>query len=225
MSHPTSSIDAETLVKQCLLHLNMDMPSDTNFTPASDNFGIKQLYAFVDDAGQEMAARGPWRGLLRVGGIESAPTNDGRHVADYPSDYHALQEDGSMIDLDTRNVVQVWKEAGTWEALKSAALAGDGPGDLEAFLDYDGITFNKPANVRIRYYSTQWVVSTSDVLSDKVSAGNDKFLLPVVCLRYGVLYRWRRAQGQDYADFQSQYEALVDSEFRSSRNLEPEDGG
>lgn len=227
MSVKATNVTAEGLVKQCLLHLNQNLPSDTSYDVMEAKFDVRQLYAFIEDAGQEMAARGPWRSLLRIkGGIESQHDDEtNRFLAPYPDDYHAIQEEGSMIDENFFNPVQVWKEAGAWEAVRASPQGrGDDP-DLMAFLDADGIVFNKDAVVRMRYYTTNWVASDGGGASDQITSGNDRFYLPIVCLRYGALYRWRRSQGQDYADFQSQYEALVDSEFRSSRNLEPEDGG
>ena len=211
-------MNANELIRDVMLHVGMDLEAELAVVDSTD-FGVRQLQAFITDTGQEMAARAPWRKLLRVATSLTTTSVGGRYVVPYPSDYHALQEEGSLVDEDGNVVIKVWKEAGTWEAIRTAQESEDG---LWAFLDFDGVSLTKAGSIRMRYYSRQWV-RNGDATKDRVDMGDDIFDLPTVCLRYGTLYRWRRAQGLDYADVKAQYEALVDSEFRTSRNVESAD--
>ena len=211
-------MNAQELIQDLLLHLGMDLESEL-VTVDSTHFGVRQIQAMITDAGQEMAARAPWRKLLRVKSGLTSSMVEGRNVVPYPSDYHALQEAGSLVDESTVQPIELWKQAGTWEVMRTSAKADS---SMYAFLDHDGVALTKAGTISMRYYSREWV-RAGDATQDRVENDSDEFDLPLVCLRYGAMYRWRRSQGLDYADVKAQYEALLDSEFRSSRNLESSD--
>ena len=193
----------ETVLSDVLLALGIDRPSAQI---SSDDFEMRQIRMFMNDAGKDIAKRAEWERLQAslsvTGGTSSVPL---------PGDFQEMSETGAAYVVDggpIRAVVapEMWAFLGNNPSTQTYYhLRG---GNIEFIPDIPA------AGAVINYVSKNWVEN-----SDQITENGDTLKIPERLLKEGTIWRWKRAKGLPYDDELAEFEAHLLADIKADRGL------
>lgn len=157
----------------------------------------QEAYQFANDVGEELARRVQW-GKLHV---ETTLTGTGAAVVhSLPSSFSRLCDGGSVLASGSL-VRQLTRDE--WSSLTPVV------GTPRYFLlEGQEISFYpflaNAATAKVNYQSKNWVTGSAGYVAD-----TDVALIDEGLLTKGLIVRWRRQKGMDYADYEAEYEQAV----------------
>lgn len=179
--------------------------------------GVQQLLALANREGKELAARegqaGGWPQLRKLHTITS--------VADQES--YAFPADLQyFINTTAWDRTQNWPLRGPvspqeWQVLKSGTIGSIGP--RRRFRIMAGAIYFDPApsadgdTYVFEYYSNGWCESSGGTAQNAWNSDTDVPVLPDDCFILGLIWRFRKAKGLDYADDYKIYDDVVSREL------------
>lgn len=168
------------------------------------DFQMRQFRAVMNAAGEDIAKRFEWSGLISEFTALSGVTE-----ANLPNDYQELTERGAVIisGAHARNVTS----PSLWQLIQA------NPSSVPHFHIYGGKIYFSPAltsNASIRYVSKNW-------LGDKsaITTGSDAPVFPEYLLKRGTVYRWRRQKSLPFDDLMAEFEADLETAIKADRVL------
>ena len=181
---------------------------------------VKQLLALANREGKELSARqGINSGWPELRKLHTITTVADQANYSFPSD---LQYFTNTTAWDR---TQKWPLQGPispqeWQILKSGTIGSVGPRrrfrvyDDEIHFDPTPETSNE--TYIFEYYSDAWCESTGGDPQTTWQSDTDVPVLPDDCFILGIMWRFRRAKGLDYAEEYRTYENLVSRELGRS---------
>lgn len=166
---------------------------------ASTDPTVAQFLAIAQREGDELARFHDWRRLKRLGAFTG---NGSTTTFSLPDDYHRFMtgnpiwmqrfpaqalkrvSDEDMVALKSRSVVPLWP---VWRL-------------FDKYVEF----YPAPANgasITTEYRTQRWIASADDVTRRARWAQDDDIsVMPERLITLGVVWRWRNAQGLDYAE-------------------------
>lgn len=187
---------------------------------ASQDDQVKQLLALANREGKELAAReginGGWPQLRQLHAITTVASQ---------ANYAFPDDLQYFINTTAWDRTQKWPLQGpispqVWQVLKSGTVGSVGP--RTRFRLYGGEIYLDPTpsssgdDLVFEYYSNAWCESSVGTGQTLWASDTDVPVLPDDCFILGLIWRFRRAKGLDYAEEWKAYEALVTRELSRS---------
>lgn len=194
---------AETVLTNVLLEIGLDKP-DAQLT--SNEYDIRQIRAFMNAAGKDIARRVEWSKLYKTVSISGS-------VSEFvlPPDFHEMSEKGAVhlnksSFYPLRSVVapEQWAFLSSRPSSQHYYHLSGGKILFSPALDSDGAILN--------YVSSHWVDGKQEVTQN-----GDMLLIPENLLEKGTVWRWKRQKGLPYDDVLAEFEADLIAEIKADR--------
>lgn len=181
---------------------------------------VQQLLALANREGKELSSRegihGGWPQLRKEHTITTVSSQ-----ADYafPSDLQYF------MNTTAWDRTQKWPLRGPispteWQVLKSGTIGSVGPRTrfriMAGEIYFDPTPASSGDTLVIEYYSDTWCESGAGTAQRLWAADTDVPVLPDDCFILGLMWRFRRAKGLDYAEEFNAYEEEVGKELGRS---------
>ena len=185
----------------------------------SQDATVQQLLALANREGKELAGRegihGGWPALRKE---YTSTFVSGQADYAFPSDLQYF------INTTAWDRAQKWPMRGPvspqeWQVLKSGTIGSIGPRRRfrvmagELYFDPTPSADDAGDTFVLEYYSNAWCQSNAGTAQSEWGADNDVPLLPDDCFILGLIWRFRRAKGLDYAEEYKAYEEEVTTEL------------
>lgn len=195
----------ETVLQNVLVEIGLDIPSAQI---SSSDFQIRQIKAFMNAAGKDIARRVEWAELYEDYGI-----GGGTNAAPLPPDFYQMAETGAVTLSDaTKTPIRNCTSPEQWSFLESRPSA-----QPYYHLAQGQIRFSPaipPMGATMRYVSRNWVVG--DVV---VNQNSDVLRIPESLVEKGTVWRWKRQKGLPYDDLLAEFEADIVAEAKANRGV------
>ncbi|MBT8152751.1 hypothetical protein KMP13_02330 [Epibacterium ulvae] len=196
-------MSAETVLQSVLLEVGLDIPG-AQITSA--DYQVRQVVAFMNDAGEDIARRTEWSRLYIDWEVPG-----GVSAVDLPDDFQEMAEQGAVCLIGVpytpvRSVIAPEQ----WDFLVARPSAQPyyhlrgGQLRFSPELPADG--------ARVRYVSRQWVNGR-----DRIAANADTLKIPERLVQKGAVWRWKRQKGLNYDDASAEFEADLLTEVKADR--------
>lgn len=174
-------------------------PSSVTGTDA-DSIKLSQ---FINEAGREIARRVDWSVLRKTASLSMTGMDAEYTIA---SDFDRLSQGLSVIC--SPYLIRGSLTPDEWAGLTPTK------GDPRYFyLKAGKIAFypypNSGETVKVMYQSNRWVSEEATNGFDRMTKNNQESLLNGDLVASGATWRWRRHIGKDYADYLSEFEAML----------------
>lgn len=197
---------ALTLFTQILPKIGL---SDSSPAVTSGDDQTKLVVGFMNEAGQEISRRTEWSKLFAeqtiAGSVSSAALAAG---------FRKIGKGGSVnLNKSDFTAVRRITSPTDWQFITT-----DPSAQLYYFLDGGSIHFSNTLDsdgAKMRYLSEYWVGGTKAA----IDANGDTFQFPESLIEKGTIWRYRRHLRQDYADYQAEFEADLQTEINAARGL------
>lgn len=171
----------------------------------NDDPGAFTMIELAQQAGDEIARRGDWRGLLASASV----TQSG---APLPADFQRLVPGG--VRRSNNEFIRPVTNGAQWAVVSSVP-------SLQPYYFLSGsVIFISPPvagfDAIIDYVSTRWVVSGS-VRRAAFQSDDDTVAFPERLLTKNMVWRWLRNKGLSYQDQLSEFEADLQQELNADR--------
>ncbi len=172
----------------------------------ADDPAANTMFELTQEAGDEIARRADWRGLL----LTATLAGSGSPVPDYFQRFTpggGLQTVGGVFIRPVTN-------SGQWRVV--APLASVQP---YYFLQGTVIQVAPAAagvGALVDYLSSAWVIAGAD-RSDRLSADDNTFAFPERLIVKNLIWRWRRYKGLAFDDQLAEFEADLVQEINADR--------
>jgi hypothetical protein len=184
---------------------------------SSQDQQIQQLLALLNREGKDLAARegmsSGWQQLRKEFTITTVANQAGY---DFPTDLQYFINTTGW-DRNRRWPLRGPLSPQEWQYYKSSVVGGVGLQPRFRFMagqiHFDPTPTVSGNTVVIEYYSDTWCQSVSGTAQRLWASDTDVPLLPDDCFVLGVMWRFLKAKGLDYAEEKSSYEALVSREL------------
>lgn len=190
--------------------IKMDRSTDW---AGSDTQTERELVALANAAGTELMRRAEWPQLLKTLTVAAAQSSEAK-----PADFHRLIAGGAIIEGGAATAfMNGATSSDQWTLLKKSAST-----QPYFFINGTNIEFYPDTTANgalISYISKFWVSpSTGD---DKASftANDDTPLFSEDLMQKGIIWRWRRNQGQEYQDQLAEFEADFAAELKAAKGI------
>jgi hypothetical protein len=192
-----------TLLELCKgLAKNVGIAVPTVVYAGTDRTAVEMLQC-ANDTGEELARRVDW-GVLRSSQVL---TGDGTNIGfTLTSPYNRLSVGAAVTYPSTKAIIRQLTvgEASTLSAAIGAPRYYLLEGTSMRFWPYIPNTLTAV----VRYQSDDWC-DNGATNSNAFAADSDTPRIPDRLLLQGMIVRWRRQKGMDYADFEAEYEATI----------------
>ena len=198
---------AHEILAQLRFGIGEDGESDTSLSfdhaTSEDDLFAGQLVAFINRAGEEIAARGAWSSLLKTTEIPA----DSEAIA-RPDDF------GKLASVTTGGgLSRLVTDPALWALLIARPSA-----QACHFVDGAHIRF-APAigedGGQLRYYSNAWVAGGKTGFA----RDEDRPLVPASLIVKGAEWRWKRNKGLPFEDTVAEFEAMLIARLTHDRGL------
>lgn len=190
---------------------SLDTPS--NWITNSKETYVEIRDDFLPEVIDDLLRRVEWGAPI---GKTTAITGDGTEDYDLPSNFYRLKKTDAAV-YETQNVRRFCTpvvDDGTWTHIKEL---GTGAGTRYFRLEgYEGnweiLFYPTPSaseSVTVHYVSDVWMKSSGGTEGNAFTAIDDVLLFPRRLVETGILYRWRRRKGLDYAAFMQEHELIL----------------
>jgi hypothetical protein len=195
-----------TLIQSVATELNINSPSAV---VGNTNKQIIQLLRLANNEGKQLATRYRWQVLKNESTFSSVATeSQGAMTTLAGTDFGWIANDTVWNRTSNRRMYPV--DDVQWQQMKSSGITGP----LEYFRIRGGNfivipTMTASQTVAFEWVSKNWCQSSGGTAQSAWAADTDTGKLDEDIMASGVLWRWKKAKGLDYAeDFQT-YERLV----------------
>lgn len=191
-----------------------------NTATGSTDLQIQQLLAFVNQEGQELAARYDWQALTYPVTFSAVAVEAQGNIEDLIEDnigalsFRKVIND-AMWNLTTRTRITGPLNSVQWN-LATASSTAVGPWSeyrirLNNLYLYPAPSAND--QIRFEFITDDWVISGSgDARKSAFTADDDLCLLNARLVELGTMWRWKSAKGLEYSqDFQNYENAVLDA--------------
>lgn len=161
------------------------------------------------EAGEEISRRCDWRDMLKYYVAVLSPTQ-------LPVDFQRLTPGGS-VRTQAGEFVRPVANSGQWDIVVLVPSA-----QPYYFLINSSMYFSPTAagvNATISYVSVNWIKADDGSEVSDWTSDDDSVLFPQRLLEKGILWRWRRKEGLDYADQLAEFEADLAAEIKANRGV------
>jgi hypothetical protein len=186
------------IIQQAVGEISSDISTPTAITSSSDQT-VVQLFRLTNRVGMDLVREFEWRRLVTE---YTFATVNGTADYDLPSDYDRMVPD---THYDRTND---WKNSGpkssqAWQWL-NAGVTTLGPQFRWRLYQNKIRLYTTPTaayTMAYEYVSNLWVLATGGTVptKSKFSADTDTCIFPDDVMTLGLVYRWYRAKGLDYA--------------------------
>lgn len=194
---------AENVLQDVLLAVGID---DASAQLSSGNYDIRQILAFMNEAGRDISRRAEWSQMFSdwtiTGGVDEVSL---------PSDFHEMAEGGAVrINKSGYHPIRVVVDPVQWQFLSATSSAqpychiSDQKLLFSPTLDDDG--------AKVRYVSTNWVSGAAEITQN-----SDVLLIPERLVAKGAIWRWRRQKGMPFDDQMAEFEADLTADLKADR--------
>ena len=194
---------AETVLNQVLLEVGLDNP---NAQLTSQDYDIRQIKAFMNAAGKDVARRAEWSRLYTTWAVPGRISE-----VSLPTDFQQMAEQGAVrLNKPSFTPVRPVISPEQWALLTvrpSAQYYYHLTGGKLLFapaLDTDGAI--------VRYVSKNWVEGKPEI-----SQNGDVLRIPERLVEKGAVWRWKRQKGIPYDDMLAEFEADLVNEIKADR--------
>ncbi len=194
---------AETVLANVLLEIGLD---NTSAQLTSSDYEIRQIKAFMNAAGKDIARRAEWPRLY----AELVVAGDISEV-DLPDNFQKMAEKGAVrLNKSGFSPVRPIVAPEQWEFLSMRPSAqtfyhlSGGKVLFSPALDSDGAL--------IRYVSQYWAEGKAEITQN-----SDDLLIPERLVEKGTVWRWKRQKGLPYDDILAEFEADLITEIKAAR--------
>ena len=179
----------------------------------SSDLQVQQLLEIAQEEGHELAKRHDWRQMTKAGEFQAV--DDFEQPGSLPGDYDRMAQGATMW-----NSTQRWPIAGPvtpeqWADLQGRPVVPT----VQAFFRIIGTAFwlyPAPAAsdvVTFEYQSKIWCrPAAGGAPQTEWQADTDLGVIDERLMKLGIIWRWKRAKGFDYAEELSTYERNVERE-------------
>lgn len=178
------------------------------------------LLRLAQQEGRELARRHDWQ-ALKVDYTFASTASEQQPA--FPADFDRLLPQGELWDR-TANLRYLGPvDDMTWGRLKGMAIAVGVPGYWRLL---GGRLYLLPAppaghTLALPYMSANWVRPQTGADKDSFTLDTDTALIPERLIALGIVWRFKRAKGLDYADDMATYEREVERAAARDRGLSP----
>lgn len=218
-----------TIAQTAADELGIDRPS--SLVGSSDNTA-RQMLALLNREGSELVQRNAWAATTRE---KVVTVTSGTAVYAVPTDYHTIYDD-TMWDVTNR-----WPLIGPlseeeWETLKRGIIVStprrvwrligktDGTYASAAtpfYVEIMPTPTNSTDQFSYEYRSTGFARQNSDAASTTFDNDNDNPILPERLFILGLIWRFKRAKGLDYAEEFNTYDRAVNVAIGQDKSARP----
>lgn len=189
----------ETVLNNVLLEIGNDR---TSAQITATDYEMRQIKAFMDAAGRDLAARAEWSGLFTAATATGASEN-------LPADFWKMPESGDVRTSGGAEVRAVTSPE-LW------AFLAENP-STEYFYHLRGgqILFSPelPAgNATYTYISNSWCTGGTSITQN-----SNTVVFPERLLELGTIWRWKRQKSLPYDDYISELEADLQTAIAADR--------
>lgn len=195
-----------TIIQRVAQRVNIASPSTAI---GNTNREIIQLLAIANEEGDELFSRGRWQALISESTFASVATeSQGAMTSLAGTDFSWLCAD-TMLNR-TRNLPIMPVDDVDWQHMKSSTVTGP----HEKFRIRGGNLIVIPTmtaghTVAFEWVSKNWCQSSAGAGQSAWVADTDTGKLDERLMTKGVLWRWKKFKGLDYAQDFEEYEAMV----------------
>lgn len=181
------------------------LPQPAQVVGASDT-QVRQLLALANQEGKELARRGPWQVLTAEKTFTATATQE--QSGAIPADFDRMIEGSFWNRTQSRPVVGPL-DPQKWQALQTGLISSV----WDAFRIRGDALIMSPTPVAgdsmaFEYVSKNWCTNAAqDTPAAAWTADDNIGLLDEEVMTLGVIWRWMRAKGFDYAEALRTYEA------------------
>lgn len=175
--------------------------------------GIIQLLALANEEGEDLAARTQWTAMWNEATFTQVAaalqgTIQGGIVSDGDYDYIF---NSTMWNRTTQSPIMGPLTPRDWQTLKAFPVTGPYPQyKIErGKLYFDPAGANATDTIAFHYKSTSWCESSGGTGQSEWLADNDVGRLDESIMRLGLIWRWKKQKGLDYAEDFNTYERRV----------------
>ncbi len=184
------------------------LPRPTSVIGSTDT-QVRQLLALANREGRLLSRRTRWEALMREATITTVATESQGEVATLLPGYRFIQNDTGW-NRSAQEPLGGPLTPQEWQGLKAFTVTGP-------YYDYrirGGELLFIPVppagdDVRIEYLSDYWCQSSGGTDQSKWTADEDVGVLDEEIMQFGVVWRFLRMKGMDYAEEFRDYETMV----------------
>lgn len=195
------------------------LPAPQNIINSLDP-NTRLLLRLAQQEGRELARRHDWQ-ALKVDYTFASTASEQQPA--FPADFDRLLPQGELWDRTANLRYAGPVDDMTWGRLKGAAVNVAVPGYWRLL---GGRLYLLPAppaghTLALPYMSSNWAESNNGTPKDSFTADTDKARIPERLIALGIVWRFKRAKGLDYADDMATYEREVERATARDRGLGP----
>lgn len=184
-----------------------NLPSPTSIINSTDP-NVPLLLRLANQEGRELARRHDWQAIKVAYTVATIATEAQTAL---PSDFDRLLPKPDIWNRSL-GLQYVWANDSEWEAIKALAVTSGSPGWVMLLGNALYITPAPTAGqtLAFRYMSTQWCQSAALVAQTYWQADTDTAKLPEYLIALGIIWRYKKSKGLDYAEDMTTYERALD---------------
>lgn len=196
------------IIQQATIELGLVVP---NAISGSTDATVRQLMGLLNRECRQLAARHEWQSLTREGLFVTVATeSQGALTTIIGSDRLRHIIGDTLWNRTQRRPVLGPKSSRQWQGGKALITAGPFP----EFRIRGGELLMNPApaageSVYFEYVSDYWCETSDGTAKEMVTADDDVINLDTSLALDGLVWRWRKAKGQDYTEEFNEYERRV----------------
>lgn len=200
----------QTIIEETVDIIKLDRPTDIS---GSEQQTERELKALANQAGKELMRRGEWPQLYKELTVAAAQSS-----VSVPADFHRLIAGGAVIEGGAATAfMNGATSSDQWTLLKKTTST-----QPYFFINGGLISFypNTTANgALVSYITDRWVSPASGADTASFQADTDTPLFSEDLLVKGIIWRWRRNQGMEYADHLAEFEADFTAELKAAKGM------
>ncbi len=183
----------------------------TSNVVANTNPTVQQLFGIANLEGKDLALRYPWQSLQKVETHSALAAEDQGTLSSIASDMSMKHiRFATMWNQTTDELIQGPLSAQEWQELKGTGITDP----TDSWRIYGNKLYITPAptladSIVFEYISINWCQSSGGTAQSAWAADTDTGILDEDMMALGVRWRWRRANGFDYAEEFAEYERRV----------------
>jgi hypothetical protein len=185
---------------------DLSLPVPTTVIAETDP-AVMLMLRCAQEEGRSLAGRHPWQALTSEQTFTTVAAD--AQTSSIPSDFHRLIPE-TMFNRDQNRRVWGPLDAGEWQAYKATLVTRVDPA-FRIRGDTILITPTPTAGetVAYEYVSNKWCQSSGGTAQSAWAADTDTAKLNEAAMTLGVVWRWRKAKGFDFAAAERDYERIV----------------
>ena len=200
----------EELVNDVVDIVKLDRTVDLSTTDLQTE---RELMALANQTGQDLMRRAEWPQLYKELSVAAAQSS-----VPIPADFHRLIKGGAIIEGGAATAfMNGAASADQWTLIKKTAST-----QPYYFINGTNIEFypNTTANgALVSYITDRFVRPTSGDDTNRFNSDTDSPLFSDDLMIKGMIWRWRRNQGMEYADHLAEFEADFAAELKAAKGM------